>query len=108
MFVAGAMLAGRLVGNGCVISQEKSLVLANLAGIRNTGAAWDTFTIAPTVAGDLTGVEATVGTLRGPIKVEWRADHRRCGVGTESDDKSVRPAVISCSGRGVIKNVTFE
>ena len=44
----------------------------NLAGIQNDGGiAWSTVTIAPTVAGDLNGVKATVATVRGDIDVEW-------------------------------------
>ena len=37
--------------------------------------------IAPTVAGNLTGVEATVGTVRGDIKVEWSSSDTACGFG---------------------------
>lgn len=43
----------------------------NLAGIQNHGIAWSNVVIAPTVAGDLTGIDATVATVRGNIKVKW-------------------------------------
>ena len=79
----------------------------NLAGIRNVGMAWDRTLIAPTVAGNLTGVEATVGTVRGDIKVEWSASDKTCGLGTEGDDVSLAPAGLNCSGQGVIKAITF-
>ena len=89
---------------------EGPYFFGDLAGIRNDGLGWDRITIAPTVAGDLTGVEATVGTLRGPIAVEWssRSD-ALCGVGTEADDKCTAPAVINCSAGagGSISAITF-
>jgi len=59
-------------------------ISGNLAGIRNEGMAWDRMLIAPTVAGNLTGVEATVGTVRGAIKVKWTASDSACGEGAFS------------------------
>eukprot|EP00943_MAST-04B_sp_MAST-4B-sp1_P004446 g4446.t1 len=48
----------------------------NLAGIQNNGQdgslAWSNIIIAPTVAGDLSGVDAVVDTVRGNIKVNWK------------------------------------
>ena len=43
----------------------------NLAGIQNDGIAWSNILIAPTVAGDLSGVAASVATIRGLISVKW-------------------------------------
>ena len=72
----------------------------NLAGIQNAGSAWDRITIAPTVAGDLSGVAATVGTVRGSITVEWSAGTPICAVGVEQDGVCLEPAVVNCTGNG--------
>ena len=79
----------------------------NLAGIQNLGLAWDRVLVAPTVAGDLTGVEATVGTVRGDIKVGWSAAEPACGSGREGGEVSLAPAVVNCSDRGVIEQIVF-
>ena len=69
--------------------------------------AFDDITIAPTVAGDLQAVDATVGTARGDVKVHWQRASDVCGVGVESDDKSIQPAVVNCTMRGVISKIKF-
>ena len=80
----------------------------NLAGLQNEGLAWDNITIAPTVAGDLAGVEATMNTLRGSVVIQWSASEgsSSCGVGHEKDDVCTQPAVVTC-GSGIIANITF-
>ena len=82
-----------------------------LAGIRNAGLAWDRVLIAPTGPSSdgrrLTGVAATVGTLRGDIAVEWSAGANICSEGQEKDEVCVSPAVLNCSGAGVIEAITF-
>jgi hypothetical protein len=80
----------------------------NLAGIRNFGKAWDRVLIAPTPSGDLTGTEATVGTVRGDITVAWATGRTVCGEGHESVGISFQPAVLNCSDRGgVIEAIVF-
>ena len=89
---------------------EGPYFFGDLAGIQNDGLGWDSITIAPAVAGNLTGVEATVGTLRGPIAVEWSSNSGGiCGVGTEDGLKCTQPAVVNCSeaSGGVIRTITF-
>ena len=89
---------------------EGPYFFGNLAGIQNGGYSWDKITIAPTVSGVLSGVDATVGTLRGPIRVKWTSDAGVvCGVGLENDDKCSQPAVINCSANsgGLITNILY-
>ncbi len=43
-----------------------------LAGIQPGTAGWRTFTLAPSVAGDLTHVSATQQTVRGPVTSAWQ------------------------------------
>jgi hypothetical protein len=83
-----------------------------LAGIRNRGFAWDRVLIAPTGASSdgrrLTGVDATVGTVRGDIKVAWSGVGTICAEGLESDDVCVQPAVLNCTNAGgVIESISF-
>ena len=79
----------------------------NLAGIQNDGVAFDAITIAPTVAGDLQAVTATVGTARGDVTVHWQHAHEVCAVGFEGELKSLQPAVVNCSARGIISKIKF-
>ena len=95
-----------LTGGGVAITFRPYLY-GNLAGIQNDGVAFDVLTIAPTVAGDLQEVVSTVGTARGDVKVHWVHGVDVCAVGLESDEKSVQPAVVNCSSRGVIRKITF-
>ena len=79
-----------------------------LAGIRNAGLAWDHVLIAPTPSGDLTGAEATVGTVRGDITVDWSVSRSVCGTGHEEAGVSVQPAVLNCSDiGGTIDTIVF-
>ena len=75
-------------------------LFGNLAGIQNVGLAWDRVLIAPTPSGDLTGAEATVGTVRGDITVSWAMGGTVCGEGYEDVGISVQPAVLNCSDTG--------
>ena len=77
------------------------------AGIQNDGVAFDAITIAPTVAGDLQAVTATVGTARGDVTVHWQHTHEVCAVGFEGELKSLQPAVVNCSARGIISKIKF-
>lgn len=87
---------------------EGPFFYGNLAGIRNAGMAWSHTLIAPTVAGNLTGVTATVGTVRGNIDVEWSASDTTCGEGSEDGEVCVAPAVLNCGGQGsVIDTIKF-
>lgn len=77
----------------------------NLAGVRNTGTAWSRTVVAPAVAGNLTGVTATVGTVRGNIEVEWSSSDTTCAVGREHSEVCVDPAVLKCTGHGSVINL---
>ena len=46
----------------------------HLAGIQPGSAGWRTFTLAPSIAGDLTHVSATQQTVRGTVASSWRLD----------------------------------
>lgn len=83
---------------------EGPFFYGNLAGIQNAGMAWSRTVIAPTVAGNLSGVTATVGTVRGNIDVEWSASDTTCGQGTEDGEVCVAPAVLSCNAQGSLIN----
>ena len=58
------------------------------------------------MAGDLSGVEATVGTVRGDIKVGWSAAELAAAA-AEGGEVSLAPAVVNCSDRGVIEQIVF-
>lgn len=72
-------------------------LFGNLVGLKNSGLAWDRVVIAPTLSGDLTGAEATVGTVRGDISVDWTAGRTVCGLGHEVP---YEPALLNCSDVG--------
>jgi hypothetical protein len=83
-----------------------------LAGIQNAGLAWDRVIIAPTGPSldgrRLTGVSATVGTLRGVITVEWSGGADICSEGHENGEVCLEPAVLNCSASGgIIEAITF-
>ena len=80
----------------------------NLAGISNAGFAWDRVMVSPKPSGDLTGAEATVGTVRGDIIVDWKMGGTVCGLGHEEAGISAQPAVLNCSDMGgVIDAIVF-
>jgi alpha-L-rhamnosidase len=83
-----------------------------LAGIRNAGLGWNRVLIAPTgPSADwrrLTGVAATVGTVRGDITVEWSGNADICSEGHEDGEVCLQPAVLNCSSSGgVIEAISF-
>ena len=53
--------------------------------------------IAPTPSGDLTGADATVGTVRGDVTVAWSTGGTVCGLGLEATGQ---PALLNCSEVG--------
>ena len=71
--------------------------------------AWDNTVVAPSVGGDLSGVAATVHTMRGPLSVRWNAGTQPiCAIGHEKDDVCIQPAVVDCgSAGGVIDTISF-
>lgn len=69
----------------------------NIVGLKNAGLAWDHVMIAPTVCGDLTSADATVGTVRGDITVDWSSGGTVCGLGFETTGQ---PAILNCSEVG--------
>jgi hypothetical protein len=83
-----------------------------LAGIRNAGLAWDRVLIAPTGPSSdgrrLTGVVATVGTVRGDITVQWSGGADICSEGHENGEVCLQPAKLNCSASGgVIDKITY-
>ncbi len=57
--------------NHCMMGHLDEWFYSHLAGIRNEGLAYDSITIAPYFAPDLSWVKARIHTIRGEVAVEW-------------------------------------
>ena len=57
--------------NHCMMGHLDEWCYSHLAGIRNEGLAYDSITIAPYFAPDLSWVKARIHTIRGEVAVEW-------------------------------------
>jgi alpha-L-rhamnosidase len=60
--------------NHCMMGHLDEWFYSQLGGIRNEGVAYDSITIAPYFAPDLSWVKTHISTVRGDVNVEWEKD----------------------------------
>lgn len=60
--------------NHCMMGHLDEWFYSHLGGIRNEGVAYDSITIAPYFAPDLSWVKTHISTVRGDVNVEWEKD----------------------------------
>ena len=58
--------------NHCMMDHIEEWFFTQLAGIRNTGTAFDSFTIAPYLPADLDHCDITTHTIYGPVRSSWQ------------------------------------
>lgn len=95
--------------NHIMLGSQSSWYFSDLAGIKlpEGASGWDRVEVSPSVPLALSGVSASVGTVRGAIETTWaRPPTYQCGEGQEKDNVGTA-AIVNCTGQGVIDNVEF-